>query len=145
MSDPPTLFQNVRFLTGPVHAGFPSPGAEYEEKRLSLDDLVVPHPISTYYMRIVGDSMVGACLHHGDIIIVDRALTPSHNKIVVVRVGESLTLKRLQLVGRKVFLKPENSAYPVMEVTGQDYEIWGVVTYVLSKVTGARPRSAPRQ
>lgn len=142
MNDPTTLFQNVRFLAGPVHAGFPSPGAEYEEKRLSLDDLVVPHPISTYYMRIVGDSMVGACLHHGDIIIVDRALTPSHNKIVVVRVGEGLTLKRLQLVGRKVFLKPENPAYPVQEVTGQDYEIWGVVTYVLSKVTGARPHSA---
>lgn len=145
MNEPLAPFQNVRFLTGPVHAGFPSPGAEYEERRLSLDDLVVPHPISTYYMRIVGDSMEGACLHHGDIIIVDRALTPSHNKIVVVRVGDALTLKRLQVVGRKVFLKPENPAYPVMEVTGTDYEIWGVVTYVLSKVVSARARSTSKR
>lgn len=119
--------------------GFPSPAGDYEEKRLSLDDLCIPHPISTFFMRVTGDSMIGVSIHDGDIIVVDRSITASHNAIVVVRVGELFTVKRLLLYKRKIYLKAENPKYPPIDVTARtDYEIWGVVTYVVHKLTHAR-------
>lgn len=109
------------------------------EKRLDVNDLVVPHPISTYFMRVEGNSMHGACIDDGDIIIVDRAITATHNKIIVARLGEDFTLKRLQVInGRKIFLKSENPAYPAIEVSSRtDFEIWGCVTYVIHRLIGS--------
>jgi len=119
--------------------GFPSPAGDYEEKRLSLDDLCVLHPISTFFMRVSGDAMIGASIHDGDIIVVDRSITASHNHIVVVRVGEQFTVKRLLLYKRKIYLKAENPKYPPIEVTSRtDYEIWGVVTHVVHKLIHTR-------
>ena len=119
--------------------GFPSPAGDYEEKRLSLDDLCVAHPISTFFMRIIGDAMIGACIHEGDIIVVDRSITVFHNAIVVVRVGEQFTVKRLLLYKRKTYLKSENPNYRTIEVTNRtDYEIWGVVTHVVHTLTRSK-------
>ena len=116
--------------------GFPSPAGDYEEKRLSLDDLCVPHPISTFFMRVTGDSMIGVSIHDGDIIVVDRSITAFHNAIIVVRVGEQFTVKRLLLYKRKIYLKSENPKYPPIDVTTRtDYEIWGVVTHVVHQLT----------
>jgi DNA polymerase V len=139
MNDHAAAFRNVRFLTGPIHAGFPSPADDWKEKRLDVNDLVVPHPVSTYFMRVEGNSMNGACIYHLDIIVVDRAITATHNKIVVARLGEDFTLKRLQVInGRKIFLKSENPAYPAIEVSSRsDFEIWGCVTYVIHRLTGS--------
>jgi DNA polymerase V len=121
---------------------FPSPAGDYEEKRLSLDDLCVPHPISTFFMRINGDSMIGACIQDGDIIVVDRSITARHNSIVVVRVEDQFAVKRLLLYKRKIFLKSENPKYHPIEVTNRtDYEIWGVVTHVVHRLI--RLREAP--
>jgi DNA polymerase V len=133
MIDP--VFRNVRFLPGTIHAGFPSPASDYEERELDLNDLVMPHPTSSYCMRVSGDSMIEACIYSDDIVVIDRAVTAAHNRIVVARIGEEFTLKRLQLMkGRKIFLKPENPKYLAMEVTGRDdFEVWGVVTWVLHK------------
>ena len=133
MIDP--VFRNVRFLPGTIHAGFPSPASDYEERELDLNDLLVPHPTSSYFMRVSGDSMTGACIYDDDVIVIDRAITAAHNRIVVARIGEEFTLKRLQLMkGRKIFLKAENPKYLAMEVTGRDdFEVWGVVTWVLHR------------
>ena len=133
MIDP--VFRNVRFLPGTINAGFPSPASDYEERGLDINDLVMPHPTSSYFMRVSGDSMTGACIYHDDIIVIDRAITAAHNRIVVARIGAEFTLKRLQLMkGRKIFLKAENPKYLAMEVTGRDdFEVWGVVTWVLHR------------
>ena len=139
----PTL-QNVRFLSAPAFAGFPSPADDYAERRLDLDELVVAHPISTYFMQVSGHSMRDACVYDGDIIAVDRALTPTHNRIIVARLGEGFTLKRLQIIkgSRRVFLKSEHPNYPAIEVTGRaDFEIWGVVTWVIHRLAGPRPKA----
>lgn len=139
MNDRRSVFRNVRFLAGPIHAGFPSPADDWREKRLDVNDLVVPHPISTYFMRVEGDSMNGACIADQDIIVVDRAITATHNKIIVARLGEDFTLKRLQVIkGRKIFLRSENPAYPAIEVSSRtDFEIWGCVTHVIHRLTGS--------
>lgn len=125
---------NVRFL-GDVSAGFPSPADDYREPRLDLNELAVPHPLSTYYMRVAGDSMVGACLYPDDVIVVDRALTATHKRIVVARLGRDFTLKRLWIMRPKMYLRPENPKYRPIEVSSHpDFEIFGVVTYCLHQV-----------
>ena len=124
---------NVRFL-GSVSAGFPSPGADWQEQPLNLHDLVVKHSLSTYFMRVAGDSMTGACMYPNDVIVVDRALTATHKKIVVARLGDTFTLKRLWIMHPKMYLWAENPKYQPIEVSGHpDFEIFGVVTYVVHK------------
>jgi len=100
------IFPPVRWWPQPVHAGFPSPGDDWEEPPLNLHDLVVPHPLSSYFIRVSGDSMRGACIRAGDIVVVDRALTAAHRKIVVARVGEHLLLKRVQYSNAGYFCMP---------------------------------------
>jgi DNA polymerase V len=133
MIDP--VFHNVRFLPGTIRAGFPSPASDYEERELDINDLVVPHPTSSYFMRVSGNSMTGACIYSDDIIVIDRAITAANNRIVVARIGEEFTLKRLQIIqNRKIFLKSDNPNYTAIEVTSRDdFEIWGVVTWVLHR------------
>lgn len=122
-------------LLGTVSAGFPSPGDDWREQTLNLHDLVVKHALSTYFMKIAGDSMIGACLHSGDIVVVDRALTATHKKIVVARLGDRFTLKRLWIMHPKMYLRPENPKYQPLEVTHHpDFEIFGVVTYCVQQV-----------
>jgi DNA polymerase V len=125
---------NVRFL-GSVSAGFPSPADDYKEPKLDLNELVMTHPLSTYYMRVAGDSMVGACIYNGDVVAIDRALTATHKKIVVARLGDAFTLKRLWIMHPKMYLRAENPAFKPIEVSGHpDFEIFGVVTYVVHQV-----------
>lgn len=125
---------NVRFL-GSVSAGFPSPADDYKEPQLDLNELVAPHPLSTYFMRAAGDSMVGACIYSGDVIAIDRAITATYKKIVVARLGDAFTLKRLWSMPHKLYLHAENPNYPPIEVSGHaDFEIFGVVTYVAHRV-----------
>jgi len=85
---------NVRFL-GSISAGFPSPADDYKDAKLDLNELVMTHPLSTYFMRVAGDSMVGACIYNGDVVAIDRALTATHKKIVVARLGDASPLNRL--------------------------------------------------
>ena len=134
---------NVRFLTQPAFAGFPSPADDYAERRLDVNDLVVAHPISTFFMKVQGESMTGACIFDNDIIAVDRALTAMHNRIIVARLGDGFTLKRLQIIkgSRRIFLKSEHPAYQALEVTGRtDFEVWGIVTWVMHRLAGKRPQ-----
>lgn len=130
------FFRDVQILANPVYAEFPSPADDYKEPPLSLNDLVIAHPVSTYFARVSGDSMIGACIYPNDVVVVvDRALTAAHNRIVVARVGEEFTIKRLQIIGRKTFLKPENHSYTSIEVKHDDnWEIWGVVTWVVHQI-----------
>src|SRR2546429_3858817 len=94
MNDP--VFRNVVFLPGTIHAGFPSPASDYEERNLDIHDLVVPHPTSSYFMRVSGDSMTDAFIYNDDIFVIDRAITAANNRTVMARMDEECTLKRLQ-------------------------------------------------
>src|SRR5216684_4124736 len=107
---------DVRFL-GSISAGYPLPVDDYKEQKLDLNELVAPHPISTYYMQVAGDSMIGACIHQGDLIVVDRSVTAAHKKIIVARLGDKYTLKRLWNMYPKMYLRPENPKYQPIEVT----------------------------
>ena len=80
-------------------------------------------------MRVAADSMINTCIYFGVVIVVDRAITATHNKIIVARLGEDFTVKRLQVImgNKRLFLKPENPKYQLIEVTHRDeFEIWAV-------------------
>lgn len=116
-------------LAFPVSAGFPSPADDYMESRIDLNEHLIKHPAATFFVRVSGDSMTGAGIQDGDVLIVDRAAECVNNCIVVARINDEFTLKRYRKEGDRVFLMPENHLYQPIEITeGSDFEIWGRVT-----------------
>lgn len=118
-----------------AHAGFPSPGEEYSESPLNLHDLIVQNPHATYFIRVRGQSMRGAGISPGDILVVDRSLTARHNQLAVVRVRDHLLIKRLLVQGQRVFLQTDPPGGRTIRLNvSQDMEIWGVITYIIHRV-----------
>jgi DNA polymerase V len=125
-SRPPPLF------LARVSAGFPSPADDYLEGRLDLNEHLVKHPAATFFVRAAGDSMIGAGIHSGDILVVDRSLDPGANSVVIAVINGDLTVKRILRTGGKLFLAPENPLYHAIEIReGMEFEVWGVVTSVI--------------
>jgi DNA polymerase V len=122
----------VRFFDTTVSAGFPSPAEDTEELRLDLNDFLVKHPETTFFVRVQGESMTGAAIHSGDILIVDRSLQPWNEAIVVAVLDGEFTVKRMRLDGEKLSLVPENPKFQPLEITqDRSFQIWGVVTGVV--------------
>ncbi|WP_053990825.1 LexA family transcriptional regulator [Mangrovimonas sp. TPBH4] len=118
-----------------ISAGHPSPADHYEESKISLDQTLVRNKETTFYARVSGQSMIGAGLDDGDLLVVDRSLTPKHNKIAVCFIDGEFTVKRLNVTGEGVFLMPENPAYDPVKVNEEsNFQIWGVVTHVIKKM-----------
>ena len=113
------------FFLSHVPAGFPSPAEDYEEGQLDLNDFV-NHPAATFFVRASGDSMIGAGIFPGDLLIVDRSIIPRHNHIVIAIVDGEMTLKRLIKRHETGYLKAENPVYPNIPLH-EGVEIWGVV------------------
>jgi len=119
------------FLTA-VAAGFPSPADDYIEKKLDLNEHLVKHPASTFFVRVAGDSMINAGIHHNDILIVDRSLEALDKKIIIACLNGELTVKRMRIKAGHVTLEPENNLYQTLYVDNEmSFEIWGVVTNVI--------------
>jgi DNA polymerase V len=95
-----------------VAAGFPSPSTDYVEKTLDLNELLVQKPTATFFARAQGVSMIGAGIHHNDILVVDRSIEPVPGKIVICALNGELTVKRLDRDNDQWQLKAENPAYP---------------------------------
>ena len=99
---------------------------------MDLNEHLVAHPAATFVVRVEGDSMIGAGIRHGDLLVVDRALEARSGSIVVAVVDGELTVKRLRMYRGRVRLEAENPAYPPIEMRGQvDLIIWGVVAHAI--------------
>lgn len=119
----------------PVEAGFPSPAEDYVDRRLNLHEHLVRNETATFFLRAHGDSMLGAGIHSGDLLIVDRSLEASHNRVVIAAIDGELTVKRIVRRSGKILLVPENPDYPEIDITEREYVyIWGIVTYVIHKL-----------
>ncbi len=118
-----------------ISAGFPSPADDFKEIRISLDKELVKNEEATFYARVSGDSMQGAGLENGDLLIIDRSIEPSNNKIAVCFVDGEFTVKRIKIESKKVHLIPENKKYSPIEINEEnELIIWGIVTYVIKKL-----------
>ena len=115
-----------------VPAGFPSPADDHMEEKLDLNTHLVKHPTATFFVKASGDSMVGAGIHDGDILVVDRSLEPRQGRVVIAAIDGQLTVKRLKIKGPKPFLVPENKKFRSIELNeNNDVKIWGVVPSVI--------------
>lgn len=127
--------QSIPYMSHSVRAGFPSPADDYVEKRIDLNEVLIKHREATFFLRVRGHSMTGAGIDDGDELIVDRAITPEHNRIVVAAVDGELTVKRFYQRNGVVKLLAENPQYPDIEFKhGQEMMIWGVVTRIIKSV-----------
>ncbi len=118
-----------------ISAGFPSPADDFREIRISLDKELVKNKEATFYARVCGDSMIGAGLDDGDLLVIDRSLNPENGKIAVCFVDGEFTVKRIKREKGKHYLIPENKKYKRIEIKEEsELIIWGVVEYVIKKV-----------
>mgnify|MGYP001343412683 CR=1 FL=1 len=118
----------------PVAAGFPSPAEDYIDRKLDLNEQLIRNPASTFFVRVDGDSMRDASIASGDILVVDRSLAPRNNAIAIAAINGELTVKRLKKVLSRLWLVPENPEFPPIEIVPEmQFEIWGVVTYIIHK------------
>ena len=111
---------------------------EYIDNKLDLNACLIKHPIATFFVRVSGDSMKGAGIHSGDILIVDRAVEPISNCVVIASLDEELIVKRFIMDGSRLFLIPDNDEYKPIEIREEmSFEIWGVVSYSLHSLKGS--------
>ncbi len=123
------------YIESGVKAGFPSPAADFEESSISLDQYVVKNKEATFYAKANGQSMIGAGIDDGDILVIDRSLEPKNNKIAICFIDGDFTVKRIKIKKNEVFLVPENPNFQKMKITEENqFIIWGIVTYVLKKI-----------
>ena len=132
-----------------IDAGFPSPAEGQIDEALDLNDLLIEHPNSTYFVRVQGDSMQGAGIYHGDLLIVDRAKSPKAGDIVIAALNGSFTVKRWRPLRHPPSMTHENSSYstiyggeliaahphypPIPVRPEDDFMIWGVVCYTIHR------------
>ena len=118
-----------------ISAGFPSPADDFRETRISLDDELIQNKDATFFAKVKGQSMINAGLDDNDLLVIDRSLEPTNNKIAVCFLDGEFTVKRLRVEKSDVWLQPENPNYPIINITEEnDFVIWGIVTNVIKKV-----------
>ena len=123
-----TKVGKLSLYTSQPAAGFPSPGDDVVEETLDLNDLLIDNPTATFFVRVAGDSMEGAKIFDGDVLVVDRSIEPCHGQVVVAAVYGELVVKRLHKTPESSSLVSGNEAYEPINITGaDDCFIWGVV------------------
>jgi len=131
--DPEPVFTPL-FAAG-VSAGFPSPADDYVSESLDLNEYIIEQRDTTFFVRAKGNSMIGAGIHDGDLLAVNRAKVPTHRKIVIAIVDGEFLVKRLYKRAGRVRLLAENPEFqPIDFQDGQELVIWGVVTGVVRLV-----------
>lgn len=124
------------FIQSEVRAGFPSPSDDYIESKLDLNEHLIQHPSATYYIRVVGDSMIDYGIFNGDLLIVDRSLEPRTGDIIIVAIENELTCKCLSTIDGQPFLISGNTAFPPISLFGKDVHVWGVVIHNIHSLRG---------
>ena len=133
----PDLENNKKlpYFPSGIKAGFPSPAADFDETKISLDNVLVKNREATFYAKASGSSMSGAGIENGDIMVIDRSLEPSNNKIAVCCIDGEFTVKRIAIKKDGVYLIPENKEFKPIQIKEEnELIIWGIVTYVIKSL-----------
>ncbi len=127
--------QELPFISSGIKAGFPSPAADFDGSKISLDNVLVKNREATFYAKASGNSMIGAGIDDGDILVIDKSLEPQNNKVAVCFIDGEFTIKRIKIEKDCVYLMPENKNYQPIRVTEEnELVIWGIVTYVIKSI-----------
>lgn len=118
-----------------IRAGFPS---DYMDKSLDFNRELIQHPSATFYVKVMGTSMINAGINEGDIIVIDRSLEPRQNDIVAAFINGEFTLKYLDMTQKDcgvIWLRPGNDEYPSFRITPDDeLPVWGIVSKVIKNL-----------
>ena len=118
-----------------VQAGFPSPAQDYIDRSLDFNRELIEHPAATFYAKVVGNSMIDSGISEGDIVVIDRAVDPEQDDIVVVFLDGEFTIKHIdfsELKRNRIWLRPANKDFPPIKVNASsDFRVWGVVVKVI--------------
>ena len=130
--DRPAGRRPLPLASAAVAAGFPSPADDYIESRIDLNDVLIRHPSSTFFLRVSGDSMQGAGILDGDLLVVDRANEPRAGRVVVAVLEGAFTLKYLNRHRGRWRLEAAHPDYPPLELAERDdARIWGVAIHAI--------------
>jgi DNA polymerase V len=123
----------IKYFSTKVPAGFPSPAEDAMEGELDLNSYIVSHPSSTFYVKVEGESMTGAGIFPGDLLVVDRSVEAKNNTVILAIINNEFTVKRIvHADDGKYYLQPENPTFQPIEITQDSgFQVWGVVTYVV--------------
>ena len=117
-----------------IRAGFPSPAQDYMELAIDLNKELIKHPTSTFYGRVVGDSMKDEGIEEGDILVIDKSLELMDDDLAVCFIDGDFTVKRVRMESAAAWLVPSNVKYPPIKVTkDNEFMVWGIVTYTIKK------------
>ena len=125
----------LQFFEGRLQAGFPSPAQGEYADSIDLNRALITNPAATFCARVIGNSMVDAGINEGDLLIIDRSVTPQNGNIAVCFIDGDFTVKRLSIREDGVFLTPANADFPEISV-GEDnnFQVWGVVSHIIKRV-----------
>jgi len=116
--------------------GFGAAADDYAERGIDLNEQLVHNKPATFFMRVRGEAMIGAGIHDGDIIIVDRSLKASNGKVVIATLNGEMLIRRLEKTFNKIRLLPETTKLSPIEIDPySEFSIWGVVTYSIHPLT----------
>jgi DNA polymerase V len=115
--------------------GFGAAADDYMERGIDLNEQLVKNKPATFFMRVTGDAMIGAGIHDGDVVIVDRSLKAVSGKVVIAILNGEMLIRRLDKAFNKIRLIPETPGLAPIEVEPlAEFAVWGVVTYVIHRV-----------
>ncbi len=118
-----------------ISAVFPSPSDDYIELGVDLNKYLIKNPISTFFLRVSGNSMNNAGIYNNDLLIIDRSINPNPGHIVVALLDGEFTLKRLIKKQDNYYLKADKENYPAINLYEYiDIQIWGVAIYSIHEL-----------
>lgn len=119
-------------IEGFVTAGFPSPAGDYIENELNFKELFIRNESSTFFVRVEGNSMIGAGIFDGDILVVDKSVSPYDNSILVCFIDGEFTVKRINKIDGSLYLIPDNPNFKPIKINeDSDFRLWGIVTFTI--------------
>ncbi len=126
----------IPFYLHKVGAGFPSPATDYIEDDLDLNTHLITNAPATFIIRVQGKSMQEVGIYDGDLLIVDKSISPKNFSTVIANVNEELVVK--SLIKEKGLSYLTSGSKNILEKINLEENpeviIWGVVTYVIHKL-----------
>ena len=126
----------IPFYLHKVGAGFPSPATDYIEDDLDLNTHLITNAPATFVIRVQGKSMQEVGIYDGELLIVDKSISPKNFSTVIANVNEELVVK--SLIKEKGLSYLTSGSKNILEKINLEENpeviIWGVVTYVIHKL-----------
>ena len=130
------MSSKIPFLKFTAHAGFPSPAEDFLESGLNLNEYLIQNSAATFCVKVKGDSMVGSRITTGDILIVDRSLSPQNQNVILAILNGNFIVKKLLISNNDFYLLSDNKYANQVKINSEmEFYVWGVVTYVIHKLT----------